>query len=197
MAEETAETTKPEFMKCPCCGELTLRKPLEIKSQILDEYMASIITGVPFAHTYTIHDSIDITVEMPSKKDAQIIFNTAKKLDQLAAIQPEEYAQQLRSYAGMIQTYGNVLSIVTRKDKKIVKTYAPSEAIRELCNTIKELGDNVSLIIESCAEKDTPECLSTVPDIMLRAIMKTHNDIYTILLDTGFNETFWRGIELV
>ena len=40
------------------------------------------------------------------------------------------------------------------------------------------------------------ENLSSVPDMMLRSIVKTHNDIYAILLETGFTETFWKGIEL-
>lgn len=199
MADETntPKETKPEFVKCPCCGELTLRKPLDIKSIVLDEYMSSIITGVPFAHTYTVYDSIDITAEMPSKKDAQFMFNTSRKLEKLASAQKDDdVAAKLRSYAGMIQTYGSILSIVTHKDKQVIKTYTPSESIRDLCTAIKDIGDNVEVILEACEERDTPDNLSTVPDIMIRAITKTHNDIYTILLDTGFNETFWRGIEL-
>ena len=200
MAQNT-ENTKEEFIKCPCCGELTLHKPLDIKSLILDEYMASIITGVPFAHTYTVYDSIDITAEIPTKHDAQFVYGTIQRLNRLAAMcagkEPLDTADKLKSAAGMIQTYSTITSIVTRRDKQIVKTYAPAEAIKNFCVAIKEIPDtNIELILEAFEECDSPEILSTVPDLMIRAIEKTHNDIYTILLNTGFNENFWKGIEL-
>ena len=206
MAEETTETKEikePEMIKCPCCGELTLRKPLDIKSIILDEYMASIITGVPFSHTYTVYDSIDITVEIPAKKDAQFMLAAVQKLNRLASAaysdlkEEEEIAPKLRNAAGLIQTYGTVLSIVTRKDKQVVKSYTPSEAVREFCAAIKDMNNDKQLIMEAYEELNTPEVLSAVPDMMLRAITDTHDHVYKILLDTGFNETFWKGIELV
>lgn len=204
MAEETTETKEiktPEMIKCPCCGELTLRKPLDIKSIILDEYMASIITGVPFAHTYTVYDSIDITVEIPAKKDAQFMLAAVQKLHHLAYTnndpKDEDIAPKLRDAAGLIQTYGTVLSIVTRKDKQVVKSYTPSEAVRDFCAAIKDMNNDKQLILEAYEELNTPEVLSAVPDMMLRAITDTHDHVYKILLDTGFNETFWKGIELV
>lgn len=204
MAEETTENKEikePEMIKCPCCGELTLRKPLDIKSIILDEYMASIITGVPFAHTYTVYDSIDITVEIPAKKDAQFMLAAVQKLNHLAYTnndpKDEDIAPKLRDAAGLIQTYGTVLSIVTRKDKQVVKSYTPSEAVRDFCAAIKDMNNDKQLILEAYEELNTPEALSAVPDMMLRAITDTHDHVYKILLDTGFNETFWKGIELV
>lgn len=204
MAEETTETKEikePEMIKCPCCGELTLRKPLDIKSIILDEYMASIITGVPFAHTYTVYDSIDITVEIPAKKDAQFMLAAVQKLNHLAYTnndpKDEDIAPKLRDAAGLIQTYGTVLSIVTRKDKQVVKSYTPSEAVRDFCAAIKDMNNDKQLVLEAYEELNTPEVLSAVPDMMLRAITDTHDHVYKILLDTGFNETFWKGIELV
>jgi hypothetical protein len=198
--EQPKETKEEQVIKCPCCGKMTLQKPLEIKSLVLDEYMASIITGVPFAHTYTVHDSIDITVEMPSKKDAQFMYTATKRLAQLASTlgKPEEAElnEKLRSAIGMIQTYGTITSIVTRKGDKMVKSYTPSEAVREFCSAIKDLGPDKKLIEDAYEEKNTPEILSAVPDLMLRAIVDTHDKVYKILLDTGFNETFWKGIEL-
>ena len=204
MAEETTENKEikePEMIKCPCCGELTLRKPLDIKSIILDEYMASIITGVPFAHTYIVYDSIDITVEIPAKKDAQFMLAAVQKLNHLASTyndpKDEDIAPKLRDAAGLIQTYGTVLSVVTRKDKQVVKSYTPSEAVRDFCAAIKDMNNDKQLILEAYEELNTPEVLSAVPDMMLRAITDTHDHVYKILLDTGFNETFWKGIELV
>jgi hypothetical protein len=48
-------------------------------------------------------------------------------------------------------------------------------------------------IYKECCQE---EKLSSLPDIMLQTIVRTHNDIYNILMQTGFDENFWKGIEL-
>jgi hypothetical protein len=200
MAEETK---KEERIKCPCCGELTLRKPLEIKSLILDEYMASIVTGIPFSHTYTVHDTIDVTATVPTKSETQLMLTVSQRLDNLAStvtaadsIAEAVLNDKIRAAVGMIQTYGTITSIVTHNKDKIIKTYTPAESIKKFCLAVGELGNDKEKIVAAYETCDTADSLSTLPDLMLRAISKTHNDIYTILLDTGFNETFWKGIEL-
>jgi len=201
MADEVKTPEEPKddnMMRCPCCGERTLHKPLEIKSIVLDEYMASIITGVPFSHTYTIHDSIDITVEMPLKKDVLAYERAIAELNKLRPSAPnQEIADKLRAAASMIQIYGNITSIVTKKDKTIVKTYTPSEVVKQFVTAIKDVEGNVELIAEAYDNSDTTDNMSTIPEVMLNAIVRTHRDVYGVLLETGFNETFWKGIELV
>jgi len=202
MAEEIKNDTQTqdnnEYMRCPCCGEMTLHKPLEVKSIVLDEYMSSIITGVPFSHTYTLHDSIDVTVEVPLKKDALMLQRALKQLEKLrTAAKSQEESDKLRAAWSMIQVYGNIVSIVTRKDNATVNTYFPSECIKQFVSAIKDMDGNIDLIIEAYESCDTTENMSTIPEIMLNAIVKTHGDVYRVLMDTGFNETFWKGIELV
>ena len=200
MAKETTETKEikePEMIKCPCCGEMTLRKPLEIKSIVLDEYMASIITGVPFSHTYTLHDTIDVTVEMPLKKELLMLQRAVSHLDKLRAeVKDQEIQDKLRAASVMVQVYGGITSIVTHKDGKIVKTYMPAEAVQQFVSQLKDFGDDVALICEAYESVDIADNMSTIPEVMLNAIVRTHGDVYRVLLDTGFNETFWRGIEL-
>lgn len=209
MAEETTTTTevKEDLIKCPCCGELTLRKPLDTSKMgiVLDEYMASIISGVPFTHTYTLYDNIDITVEMPLKHERQQLYRAVQELERLrnglltgSDVEPadKEKAEKLRDAAVMVNTYASITSIVTKRDGKNVKMYTPAESVKAFLSTVKDVGDNADLIIENYEQVDTPDNLSTVPDIMLMAINKTHGDIYNVLMDTGFNETFWKGIEL-
>lgn len=192
------ETPKDDMMRCPCCGEMTLHKPLEIKSIVLDEYMASIITGVPFSHTYTIHDTIDVTVEMPLKKDVMALQRAVSLLDKVRlACKDADKSYKLRDAAAMVQVYGNITSIVTRKDGKIVKSYTPAENVRGFVSALRDLNENVDLIIEAYEACDTTDNMSTIPEVMLNAIVRTHGDMYKVLLDTGFNETFWKGIELV
>jgi hypothetical protein len=133
MAEETTnvEQTKdkePEFIKCPCCGEMTLRKPLDIKSIVLDEYMASIISGVPFQHTYTLYNNVDVAVEMPFKRDIMARARAVQSINDLAESFKESNSNlydKLKAAIGMIQLYGDITSITTRKDGKVIKMYTP------------------------------------------------------------------------
>ena len=206
MADETtnetaATETKEELIKCPCCGELTLRKPLDTSKMgiVLDEYMASIISGVPFTHTYTVYDNIDVTVEVPLKREAQALYRSVQKLEKLRAdvlAEDKDKADKLRDAAVMVQLYSNITSIVTKREGKQVKMYTPAEAVKNFLSTVKDVGDNVDLIIESYETADVPENLSTLPELMLQAILTTHRDMYNVLMDTGFNENFWKGIEL-
>ena len=198
MAEETKPTeAKEEFIKCPCCGELTLRKPLDIKSIVLDEYMSSIITGVPFSHTYTVHDTIDITVEIPEQLVRRNIFIATQKIDQLAALEKDlDKSTILKNISLTIQSYGYIITIITKNKGQVVKSYEPAVAIRDFCKELAELCDNVDAIIDAFDKVAVPEKLSAVPDVMIRAVAKTHDDVYNILMNNGFDSTFWKGIEL-
>lgn len=61
--EEEKEKKAPEFITCPCCGKPTLVKPLELNGPILDHYIACLVSGVPFSHTYPIYKGkLEVTV---------------------------------------------------------------------------------------------------------------------------------------
>lgn len=200
MAEETKTTENKELMRCPCCGEMTLHRPLEIKSAVLDEYMASIISGVQFQHTYTLYGSVDITVTILSKQDGRRVYTTLQMLDKIIkdTNTPDALKQKMDELYGTIQLYSTITNIRTRKDGMVQKRFTPAEAIMETCDSILALGSdiantNLEDIYADCCTEDK---LSTMPDVMLRAVVKTHNDLYNVLLETGFDENFWKGIEL-
>lgn len=220
MADETMkpETEQEEqdekFLKCPCCGELTLRKPLDIKSAVLDEYMASIISGVPFQHTYTLHNSIDITVAALSKAERNKIYAALQLLDTLSntigETDPGSRAK-VNELAASIQLYYYVTEIQARRDDKVVSSFTPANQMSSLCDTVigyqprimayavgkddptNVVADVVALYDINCTEKT----VSAIPEVMLRAIVRTHIDLYNILMNNGFDVNFWKGIELV
>lgn len=221
MAEETenkVETTNQEeqadqFIKCPCCGELTLRKPLDIKSAVLEEYMASIISGVPFQHTYTLYKQISVTVSVLSKEADRKMYMAGTLLDRLLRSLPAE-KEELRAYAkelsGTLQAYIYVTSIITERDGKTVKQMYPAEAVCKVCDELASLEGDIcayavmptpaAAILDKLVELHTRLCnesvLSTIPDVLIRAVVRTHMQLYNILMTTGFDENFWEGIEL-
>ena len=223
MAEETKTTeeqpqeNKEQFIKCPCCGELTLRKPLDIKSGVLDEYMASIIAGVPFQHTYTLYGNIDITVTVPTKAERRKLYSTLQLLDRIIKAIPAERELDkavARELSGTLQAYSPITSVVTRSSNKVQKQFEPADALYKVCDAIierqKELicldftGDNTDAaesVLQALKELHDSVCsetvLSAIPDVIIRAVTKTHVDLYNILMDTGFDANFWKGIELI
>lgn len=207
MAEETKpvnpETEEKQdeeldiFIKCPCCGKNTLHKPLEIKSFLLDEYMASIMTGTPFSHTYKVYDTIDITVVQPLKQEAQRLLRAGQVLnDLLSKIDDETVKDKLRAAILMIKFYGTIKTIESRKEGFDRKIYKPAEVVDNFVSALNEAGGDVDKIVAAYEKADTVDNLSALPELMLRAVVDTHTDLYYKLLDAGFNATFWQGIEL-
>lgn len=229
MAEEnTTQATeqqqeKPTKMKCPCCGEMTLNRPPEIKSAVLDEYMASIITGVPFQHTYTLYGTVDVTVAILSKQQGRLLYTATQLLDRLIktdVIKDKQLVAALSELHGTMQLYSAIPSIKTYKEKRLQKEFTPADVVFTACAQLVHNQTNIEkyywepdyesvvqqgegnfpdipgLLMELYHNCCQEEKLSSLPDLMLRAIARTHSDIYNILMETGFDENFWRGIEL-
>lgn len=211
--QETTEKQTEQFIKCPCCGELTLRRPLDIKSAVLDEYMASIISGVPFQHTYTLYKQIEVTVSILSKEDSRNVYTAVTLLDRFRDAIPsgaEELKAVTRELAATIQAYIWITSVITTKDGRVTTQIYPAETMRKACSDIIKLESDISAYAiapdkllttdDSIKQIHSTVCkesvLSTVPDVIIRAVTKTHIDLYNVLMDTGFDSNFWQGIEL-
>ena len=218
MAEETKTTEEQpqenneHLIKCPCCGKLTLQKPLDIQSTVLDEYMASILAGVPFQHTYTVYGNVDINVTVLSKSEGLKLYTVAQLLETLttsvnAADQRNKI--KLEELSAMLQLYAGIVSITAHKDNRILKSYEPSKIVWSVCDKILEQQEQIYLFAAAEPDPDVLDTvlklyeancseavLSAVPDVMLRAIVRTHTDLYNILMNNGFDENFWKGIEL-
>lgn len=209
---EQQEDKNEKFVKCPCCGELTLQRPLDIKSSVLDEYMASIISGVPFQHTYTLHNSLDVTATILMKAEKTKIYNALQLLDTVSKTLGESdptNRTKIDELAETMQLYCYVAEIKARKDSQVVAAFAPAAKISELCDTINAMqplvilyatsGEDKGLVADLAALYDTDcseRALSAVPDVMLKAIVRTHTDLYNILMSESFDANFWKGIEL-
>lgn len=217
MADETETTqetqeNKEQLIKCPCCGKLTLQKPLDIQSMVLDEYMASIIAGEPFQHTYTVYGNVDINVTVLSKSEGLKLYTVVQLLSSLvSAVNPADQSNKIKleELSAMLQLYAGVVSITAHKDNRILKSYEPSKVIWDICDKLLEMqaaihifvsggqtGEPLDAVLKLYETNCSEAVLSAVPDVMLRAIVRTHTDLYNILMNNGFDENFWKGIEL-
>ena len=211
MAEETKTTEKEketnELMRCPCCGEMTLHKPLDIKSEILDEFMACILTGTNFSHTYTLYNKVRITVATPTKSYTSELYTALQIIDRARTlVDPDDTAVKvaLGNLGKTINVYGTITEINTGSS-----VFHPSEVVSAILATIIDLQkdlanketDAYQAAIEQLIEIQKDICsetkLSAMPEFSIQAVTRMHTDLYNILMETGFDENFWKGIELV
>ena len=205
------EKKEVEKIKCPCCGELTLNKPVQVKNIILDEYMASIITGVPFTHTWELYNgTVKITVESLDAETSNAlsaainaIDNWSKKVEEISATQPDvaKTLQLARPLRDTLRLFCSVKDITLLRDNKVQKQFLPSDIIRDAMKKLFEAslgdGDKFQAAIEECHKKCVdPNVISKLDSAIIRTVIVTQADLYTILLDNGFDKNFWAGIEL-
>jgi len=203
------EKKQVEKIKCPCCGELTLTKPVEIKSIILDEYMASIITGVPFTHTWELYNgTVKMTVESLDKTTSATLASAVgsidewiKKAEEGDFVDAAKYIPPARTLRDTYRMYCSIKDITILRDGKIQKQFMPADTIRDsmkklvdaASTTFSDFSKTIEEQYKKCVE---PAVLSTLSDVIIRTVVVTHADLYTLLLDNGFDTNFWAGIEL-
>ena len=206
MAEETKE---PKKMKCPCCGELTITQPLDVKGVTLDEFMSSIIAGVPYTHTYKMFSgTVEITVEVVSKQLAnmrtaaiKLLEGYVAKMEASGEAQAAAAAAPIRELISVMHLYFGVKTITMYKNDRVVKQYTPADLMQEAAAMITKTSMESQDAFESAVAKYLEKCVSTdtisaLPTEAIRTVVVTHADIYTLLLTAGFDENFWEGIEL-
>ena len=94
---------------CPCCGEKTLKRPVKVDGKIVDDYLASIMTGIPFSHTFNMFDGrLKITCGL-SDRDTGLMFWRFIHFIEAAGIRTRctRPAKSLRQPAGSSWMNGN------------------------------------------------------------------------------------------
>ena len=90
MSEEIENNAHSDdnLIVCPCCHQKTLHKPVKPNAQVTDQWMACLITGVPFNHTYPIYGGrINVTVTRLSPELVDMEVKVGAALDKLSAIE--------------------------------------------------------------------------------------------------------------
>ena len=207
MADEiTAPTEKkeePKMATCPCCGQETIKRPVKVDGKIIDDYLSSIMTGVPFSHTFPLFDGrLKITAGVADKQEGLILYRFV--------FMTEPFGQEsslVRDFLGLVNTYCSIRKIVVTKgeDQNI---YMPAEHILSACKKIVDTWENEDLKNEekkaefmqalqaAYNELIAPAVVSSTPMLILNRILTDFRTIESLLLEAGFDENFWKGIEL-
>jgi hypothetical protein len=202
---DQAGVKQPEFITCPCCGKPTLVKPLELNGPVLDHYMACLVSGVPFSHTYPVYKGkLEITATRLTKKQEQTLRTVSNVLEMCEGRLPEQVSI-VRELTNVIKTYISIIDIRLHAGES--KTFYPQETVLAVCDKLCEI--RMDIISGTISNEDltkviqnlygtlvSPGVLSAVPQPMIASVVETHSHLFYILLDSGFDVNFWNGIEL-
>lgn len=208
--EITPDTLKDEFETCPCCKEKTLKKPVKVSTEIVEHYMACIMTGVPFNHMFPLYGGrLQVKITAHTRDDAMFLYKFMVFLEPLSGD-----AASIKDLIGLVNTFSSVDSIYVRKkekDDEDTQMFKPAAAIFEKCRALYEAweGKDVRLpdsedrkaLVEELkklyVELSNTSVISAVPPYIIAKTISDFHAIDGILLNAGFDENFWKGIELV
>lgn len=208
MADETtapAEEKDENKTTCPCCGKTTLIRPVKVDGKIVDDYLACIMTGVPFSHQFNLFDGkLQISAGVIGREEGIKLYSLVFMLDPFA-----EKSNAIRDFIGILNMYINIKQVIVKtSEKDDPNVYFPAKHIMESCTKLLDKWEHEDLHDE---EKKTEfikdvqqeydmlssaEVLSATPVPILARLIGDFRTLESILLETGFDENFWKGIKL-
>ena len=185
MAEETKE-----LITCPCCGKPTLEKPIKVKQEDLDRYIASITTGEPYSKSYILHKgAVRVTVcnldELTKDKMNLLVSRTNAEEDEAL-----KGAQQLF-----------IVRLFTLLPVTCIEVAGEQECKKDIKALTTPLLQDA---LEHYKEKDwldkaysrlmDPSEVTGLSKTVIDKVVAKHLENYTLLTDSGFDADFFDGI---
>lgn len=206
--DQQQEKLDENLIRCPCCGKITLRKPIKPGHELLDHWLACISTGVPFSHTYPMYGGKVLITATSPDTDTEVNITAAITAVERAETDGEYSglsATALRTLANAIHLFSVVREIVFvgPPEKRFDAGAAAAQAISELSEALSDMraGKPASEWSEHLQTAynimDNKNNVSALPTNVLIAVGRTHAQLSDVLMSAGFDEDFWQGIELV
>lgn len=207
VAKEKEEGSKVEYVPCPCCGKLTLVRPVEVKGELLDHYMSCIMSGTPFWHTYKLYGGkLEITITQMSRDDGLRLKTATAEIDGIMHRLNTESQERAKDVIQLARMFACITNITVHSSGQS-KCFNPNTHVYEILGYFDRLqvdlaaGAKNSEDAEQAVKKaydvlHDATVMSAVPIRALLLIMESHAQLFDILLSAGFDTTFWNGIEL-
>lgn len=204
-AGDGKEIGEEEMVICPCCGKATLKKPIAPSGEIMDHFLACMMTGEPYVRPYSLYGG-KMTIAV-----SQVTTTLAKKVESACTILSgwdakfPDRSTQINLISGAIKTYACIESV--RVDAGSVKVFTPGSRVLDMCGEIIELarpvstGDVDDATLGAALDKfeklvTDNQLMSAVPSSVLLSLAQLHSQVYGMLLDAGFDKNFWGRIKL-
>ena len=172
MAEEETTATTPEqepsteqqYDICPCCGKPTLKRPVKPGQELTDHWMACMISGTPFTHTYPLFKGrVEIMVGMMSPETEGKLSLLTSMLD-LAESRLEGNAPvNMAQVKAMLRMCALVHKVRIRASASDWREYLPINVLDMATAALKAPAENLGPVLASVQEMVTsPENISSI-----------------------------------
>lgn len=174
---------------CPCCGQKTLRVPVDIPDSLKDIYIACMISGEPYKQCYKLFQGkLIISVQDLPRVDV----DTMTQLNIKALTLPEERKDQLQKIIGRAYRLLPILniSIISEDAEKVYKVRENTLSIlREVNN-----GLSVDQLCALYTAFSNVDLFSAVPEQILDSVVSKHILQSRAIMQSGFDQSFYQGI---
>lgn len=198
-----------EHITCPCCKQQTLIKPVEVNGEILDQFLACMISGQPFAHTYQMFQGkVGITVAHLTREFATRMRIISTKVDGLCTDLSYETRVKVTQIMDQMKLLCNIQSVQITGGQHSAE-YQPAAVVSSCLDYLDEVltntldaepdtqTDQLLDVFEKISKRiNNPTEVSAVPQIALVNVVEAHAQVSSILIASGFDTNFWAGIEL-
>ena len=199
---------KDEHIMCPCCKQMTLKAHLNPNSELVDRWLSCAMTNIPFSHEYPLFGGrVVITARMLTQDQYDKLERVATVLTFVEGKIKDTHSEFAPSQLlASVRLNLSIPSIRMESAGKIVK-YEPAVVAETSIASIIGMADAVfawngpEALIERLkaiyADMINPAKVSSIPVKLRIGTCEAHFSVYNILMDMGFDESFWKGIELV
>ena len=186
-----SEELKQPKRKCPCCGQMSLPEIPELSQDVLDYYIACVMTGQPFVKTYLAYDG-KIAIQVSSFNDDL----AAKALQAVSFIDNTKLQLQVRQTAKYITYRLLVIPSINITSKNTSKTFNVQEMILKAIDTMLSCDQDCDKAAQQYIQTITSsKVCSGLPAKLLDQVTKHHTDLMNALIQRGFDQSFCKSIQ--
>lgn len=181
-----------DLIACPCCGKETFPRHAELNQQILDVFMACILSQKPFTYTYNLFkNKISITCRQPSNKDIENFAKLGRKFNDTQDAELKTLGNDVLFKLTGIWSLVNI-TIRTKQDQK-------SYNISEVCNAVYQELANCKEFTKELFDRllnmmSDPERVSSLSILTINKVLDIHAKNTQLLTIVGFDQDFYNGI---
>ena len=189
---------------CPCCGQRTFNKHTKIQDNLLNHYLACMMTGTQFWRDYELYDGklrIRATIPAYSRlKDIQVLLGQLRA--RVGTPQGAELSSMFTELQFVLRRLLSIQEIQIRDpngmgNRVIKRTY--DIVVNALKQGLQGNGDwqklKAALTTAYTYVRDAHTGV-VVPFQLLSSVADAHALIYSTITSAGLDENFWQGIKL-
>lgn len=185
-----SEDQKQKKRICPCCGMQSLSEVPQVSQDVLDQYIACIMTGEPFIKTYLAYDG-KISIQVSNMTDT-LSTKAMKASDYIDKASLELHVKETAKYITYRLLVIPSITVTTgTQSKRFDIQNNVSLAIQQMLSK-QDINKAVQEYIQNITSAST---CSGLPAKLLDKVTKHHTDLLNALVQRGFDQSFCNSIQ--